>query len=355
MIAESAALLLENAEHPKEGLESPPNWGGWGAFISRHRFELGYYSIIPDSHYRSRDGNDGKTEAPCHFFDIDLAIKGPFRLDHWASLEKQIDAFPVGFDDAQSHLAQHQEDPIKLGTSPWRTEQMMDRIWKKLKNVKSGAGKYQSGKTSKDDARALYDALPEIGVLSHYTGDAAMPHHSTVDWNGFQAGHGGIHFYFENECVDASEPGLSSRVLALATKNKDKWLKHWRADQLRPAKIMLEMYADSAIDIEPVLAIDKKSVAKKLSTKGKAGENALRKDPKLACKYFEPLVTERLAKATVLTAALWKWVLPGGVSFSGPTPLKFSDFEFYTDYIQPDYQTASFLETRKPGSERSKL
>ncbi len=356
MIAETAALLLEKVEreHQKGPLTSPPEWGGWGAFLARHRFELGYYSIIPDSHYRANDGKGGKTEAPCHFFDIDLVLKS----------QKEIDQFPGDFKDAQVRLKEilpQGTDPLSIGTAPWRTEQMMDRIFQDLKSVKSATGTYQSGKNSTGDARKIYDALTDLGVMSHYTGDAAMPHHATHDWNGYEVGHGGIHFYFENDCVNVNEPGVSEEVLKLAWKNRAKWIKEWKVSERRPSRILLAMFLDSEEALSSVIKTDTKSAVVKPGPVPQPGAtsdpgapkkkiDATRKDPHIGCEKFRPLVVERLAKASVLTAAMWSWVLPEGVTFDGPAPLKFSDFEFYTGYIQPDYQATEFLKKPAPAT-----
>ncbi len=372
MIAENAALLIEKAEreHQKSPLKSPPEWGGWGAFLARHRFELGYYSIIPDSHYRANDGKGGKTEAPCHFFDIDLVLKGPYNRARSVVLQKEIDQFPADFTPAQARLKEilpAQTDPLTLGTAPWRTEQMMNRVWNELNSVKSATGTYQSGKTSTGDARKIYDALTDLGVMSHYTGDAAMPHHATHDWNGYDVGHGGIHFYFENDCVNVNEPGVSEEVLKLAWKNREKWLKEWKVAERRPSQVLLAMFLDSAEALTSVIDIDTKhavitpgpvpsGVAPTTATPAIATDpvvpkkkiDAIRKDAHLGCQKFRPLVIERLAKAVVLTAAMWERVLPKGVNFDGPTPLKFSDFEFYTGYIQPDYSATEFVKATKP-------
>ena len=120
---------------------------------------------------------------------------------------------------------------------------------------------------------------------------------------------------------------------------------------------MMEMFADSAITIPDVLKVDRAHAIRELGPRNKRGatakgQDAMRKEHEVSCKAFKTLLVDRLAKASVLTAVLWRWVLPSGVAFTGPTPLKFSDFEFYSDYIQPEYEATGFLQARKPSPER---
>jgi hypothetical protein len=83
-----AAILV--AENPKSA--------DWGKLLARHRFELGVYSTTPDNTYRYIDGNEGKTEAPTHFFDIDVFLgpRGagkPYTSAELATLPRDWEAF----------------------------------------------------------------------------------------------------------------------------------------------------------------------------------------------------------------------------------------------------------------------
>ncbi|MBL7715723.1 MAG: hypothetical protein JNL01_09670 [Bdellovibrionales bacterium] len=338
MVAETAMQLLEKID-PK----STQGHGGWGSFLSRHRFELGYYSIIPDSHFRAEDGMKGKLESPTHFFDLDVVL--PLGTLSEKKVLEAIAQIPADYADYQTwmkpKLPAHITHLDDLGTAPWRIEQLMALIHHTLKDVKSGKGTYQEGRRSEGDAKKIYEALRYIGILTHYTADMSMPHHSSEDWNSYAKGHGGIHFYFENDCVDELEPGVSEAALKMAVTKSEAWLKQWRIEKSPPSKVVMNALWESFQAIDRVLATDKKhavtEIAEKSATK-KSGKNAKRKPARFACQSFKPLLVEQIAKGAALTSLMVSWVLPKDVDFASPAPLKFFDFEIHPEYIEPSYQ-----------------
>jgi hypothetical protein len=337
MVAETAALLIADQEEQR----------GWGPFLFRHRFEMGYYAIVPDALYRTSDGNDGKLEAPTHFFDIDLVLGA---LPVTKQMRKDLAAIPRDFEGARKHLeAKHGRDVFPgVGTAPWRTEQFQELAWSRFKSVKEVKGTYQTGAKSEGDARLVYEGLYYLGVLSHYTGDSAMPYHATSDWNGWKVGAGGIHFYFENDCVNYLEPGLSTSVLRSARQNGRKWRKEWGADHKEPpAGIMLRMFLDSAEALTRLQKLDHELIVEPSDEKTKKA--ARRKPYATSCRRLEALIIERLAKASVLTATIWNHILPvTGVDFSRAETLQFADFDLTPPYVKPSFEIPSFLKSGGP-------
>lgn len=324
MLTETAALLVE---------QSKPE--GWGPLISRHRFEMGYYSLAPDSVYRHKDGNLGKTEAPTHFLDLDIALG---TLDLSKEFDQKLMAIPTQYKKAIEHFEKTigKENAHLTGTAPWRVEQFLNLAKDSLKDVKTVQGDYQQGKKSTGDAQKIFKALYYLGILSHYTGDATMPYHVTSDWNGWSNGQGGIHFYFEFDCINVLEPGLSSEVLTESVKNQKTWLKSWGAPKATPVSLLFQLFRDDADSLKKLIKIDKDQVIIKpsdLATK----TNAIRKPPKEICRLFRPMLIERLAKAAVLTAHIWEMALPDKVDFSKSSTLQFSDIDGDPDYIPPNY------------------
>lgn len=343
MVAETAMQLLEKID-PK----SPQGQGGWGSFLSRHRFELGYYSIIPDSHFRAEDGMKGKLESPTHFFDLDVVL--PLATLPAGKVAENLASIPADHSDFQTWMKPKMPAHIAkiddLGTAPWRIEQMMALVHQTLKDVKDGKGTYQEGRRSEGDAKKIFDALRYIGILTHYTADMSMPHHASEDWNSYAKGHGGIHFYFENDCVDELEPGISEAALKLAIAKSEAWLKAWQVEKNPPSKVVMNALSESFQAIDTVLAIDKKSAVTEMAEKSaskKAGKNAKRKSARVACQAFKKILVEQIAKGATLTSLMVHWVLPKAVDFSGNTPLKFFDFEVRPDYIEPNYQKSEAI------------
>jgi hypothetical protein len=289
MVAETAALLVED--------DLP---AGWGPILTRHRFELGVYSFLPDARFRYIDGASGRIEAPTHF---------------------------VNLDDTSG-------DASRRGSVDRRIVQFLELARGVLTEVHAPKGGYQRGATAEGDARRVYVGLYDLGVMAHYSGDASMPYHATLDFNGYSLGEGGIHFYFESDCVNALEPGLAADVLSAARKNRVRWLRDWKADPKRPSELVNAVLADSLAAVRKVSELDRLHAVTKLQPAG-SKLDAERKPAGSGCRAMRPLLVDRLARGAVLTAFLWESVLPAGVDFSAASTLQFSDMELNDDYVAP--------------------
>jgi hypothetical protein len=289
VVAETAALLVED--------DLPASWG---PIIARHRFELGVYAFLPDARFRHVDGASGKIEAPTHYLYLD---------------------------DASG-------DPARAGSVDRRIVQFLELARDALEDVRAPKGGYLRGATAEGDARRVYAGLYDLGVMAHYSGDASMPYHATSDTNGYARGEGGIHFYFESDCVNALEPGLAADVLAAARKNRTRWLRAWEADPKRPLPLVKAVLEDSLAAVGKVSELDRRYAVTKLQPAGSRAD-AQRKPASSGCRKMRPLLVDRLARGAILTAVLWESVLPGEVDFSGASALQFSDMELAADYVPP--------------------
>jgi len=227
IVAETAALLVER--------DLPDTWG---PLFARHRFQLGYYSNLPDALFRRIDNSEGRLEAPTHFLDLDL-LAGTPRLSPQAL--ETFDAIPRRFPEAKRSLEQRigRETFARSGSVPWRTAQFLDLARDQVGSVRALRGGYRSGAASQGDVRRVYVSLSYFGLMSHYSGDAAVPHHTSSNWNSYAEGQGGLHFYFESDCVSIFEPGLSAEVLESALRNRARWLEAWKADREPPAGVVI--------------------------------------------------------------------------------------------------------------------
>ena len=288
-VAETAALLVQD--------DLPATWG---PLLARHRFQLGVYAFLPDALYRRIDGASGDIEAPTHYLNLDRLADG----------------------DA-------------AGTAPRRAAQFLARAQAQIAPVRVVPGGYREGTAAEGDARRIYLGMVELGVMAHYSGDAAMPYHATSDWNGYSSGQGGIHFFFEGSCVDALEPGLAEDVLASARRNKDRWLRGWGGAEAAPEALVLAVLTDSAAAVAPLAAIDRHKAVVTLAAPASSAD-AVRKPAAQACRPMRALLVERLAKGAVLTAALWTRALPADAAFEAGAGLQFSDMELAPDYVPPE-------------------
>ena len=315
IVAETAALLVQDRQP-----------ASWGSLLARHRFALGYYAFVPDFMFRYKD-EGGKRESPTHFMDIDLLP---------ASARKDL---PLSYSEARKRLAplligNRKATFEEVGSCPWRVEQFVRLARERFKGVARVEGGYQPGKAGSDDTRKVYRALVLLGLMAHYSGDAAMPYHASADWNGQSTGQGGVHFFFETDCVNELEPGLSEAVLLEARKRGKSWLGLWRASERNPVELIGTLMEDSLATVPKVSRIDLAQAVTRASP-ANSEKPAERRPVAQACRAFRSLLVERLAKGAVMTSWLWSSVLPENVEFRGS--LQFSDLEAELEFIPPDY------------------
>jgi len=289
VVAETAALLVED--------DLPATWG---PLIARHRFELGVYAFLPDALFRHIDGAGGKVEGPTHYLNLDAPA----------------------------------ESAAGRGSVDRRIAQFLELARTELGGVRAPGGGYQRGAAATGDTRHVFLGLYDLGVMAHYSGDVSMPYHATADSNGNAMGEGGIHFYFEGDCVNASEPGLAADVLASARKNRASWLRAWRREGAGPAAWVSAVLADSLGAVPVVSERDRAHAVTKLQPPGSA-RNAERKPAAQGCRAMRSLLVDRLARGAVLTAALWETALPAGVDFGQASDLQFSDMILAPEYVAP--------------------
>lgn len=290
VVAETAALLVAD--------DLPTTWG---PLLARHRFELGVYAFLPDARFRHQDGAEGKVEAPTHYLNLDA----------------------------------RKSEPAREGTVDRRVAQFLALAREQLKDVRAPKGGYLAGATAQGDARRVFLGLYDLGVMAHYSGDASMPYHATEDFNGYAQGEGGIHFYFESDCVNAFEPGLAEAVLAAARKNRARWQSRSKAASLSPGELVRVVLEDSLDSVPEVSALDRRHAVTKLQAPG-SKQSAERKPAAEGCRAMRSLLVSRLARGAVLTATLWETALPKDVDFSAATALQFSDMELGATYVPPN-------------------
>lgn len=118
-------------------------------------------------------------ESPRHFLDMDAYGPYPFK------------ELPHDYDEAVKRHGQ--EFVIKNGTLPWRTEE----IHKKLVEAFQ-----QKGSFSRDNIKFF------SAVVGHYVGDAHVPFHAALNYDGQLTQQWGIHSRFESELFERNRARL---------------------------------------------------------------------------------------------------------------------------------------------------
>lgn len=156
------------------------SWGVWGhqhinraavfalpmpmrAFFFDHIDFITIEASIPDVR---KYGFDYRSEAPRHFIDLEAYGDHPF------------DVLPETWDSAKAKYGTKELD--KNGILPWYIPEMLDKLTKAFKD--------------QDKVSILYFAAD----LAHYIGDACVPLHTSLNYNGQLTGQKGVHALWES-------------------------------------------------------------------------------------------------------------------------------------------------------------
>lgn len=191
-------------------------------FFEPRRVMFVEHSIDPDL-WRNVGFND---EPPRHFLDLDAYGPYPF------------DALPRDYEEA---IRVHGEEKVRVnGQLPWRTAEIYDRLFKAFQQIKRG-----------DAPGWTYDNVVFFAsVLSHYVGDAHVPFHAVVNFDGQLTNQLGVHSRFESELFSRTHRLLTVRPPATASITS-------------PRDAMFAVLLTSTTLTEPILEADRKAIGTK--------------------------------------------------------------------------------------------
>ncbi len=136
--------------------------------------------------------NVGFEEEPSrHFLDLDAYGAAPF------------DALPRSYDEAVAKFGP--EKVNKEGTLPWRVAEVHGRLRRTFEQL------------ARPDAPgyAQDNAVFFASIMGHYIGDAHVPFHAIVNYDGQATGQLGIHSRFESELFSRLAPTLTVNPTAI--------------------------------------------------------------------------------------------------------------------------------------------
>ncbi|HVR72661.1 MAG TPA: alkaline phosphatase family protein [Vicinamibacteria bacterium] len=136
------------------------------------------HSIDPDLRRAAGD----EAEGPNHFLDLDAFGAPPF-----PDLPRAESA----------HIARHGRAALERGRLPWRVGEVYGDLVRAFRD--------------RDEARALAQA----SALAHYVGDAHVPLHAVVNYDGEQTGQKGVHGRWEGELVERYRGRLEEALAGL--------------------------------------------------------------------------------------------------------------------------------------------
>lgn len=300
-------------------------------FYRNKAVEMGHVSNIPDIHWKGLDKKTRAENFPTHFLDADALVPA----SEVASLPLDYRKFLKRFHGKPNRIDGKKLDVYRNGTLPWRAQQLYDlmvQAFKKAKKADPGSPVYK---------KAVRSALTYGGLLSHFVGDASQPLHFSYDYDGYRAGNGGIHRYFEVEIVNILGPGLEVQVYEKMSGAAERFGLEQKLRAL-PEKhkvcgLMLALGQDSLEVLPKLFKIDTRVAVRRKSQDKTPAE---RVPPEEAVPKFKDMIEDRVALGAAVLARLWRsaWEDGGKPDLA---PAHFYDYALSPAFITPDYDPAA--------------
>lgn len=333
-----------------------------GAFLQRKENMIGHLANVPDIVWRSFGKDIDALSAPSHFIDLEYFV-GPGRPPKAEDMPADIRALLAAMAKNCSRAKEAQCVPGKsddeklatVGHAPFRVQTLTEDLrdtFKAIKALETKAAQEEKGKDGQhkdrdkqgDDPRTLlmHKAILYSGILAHFVGDLANPHHTAVDYDGWHSDQGGLHGYFESEMVDSYPLDFEAVVLDEAERHPamaEKFAKHPH-NYLQQA---WELALDSHTHLDELIALDKTYSLLEKSVSGDRDnrKRAKRKDVKDVRSHYRNFIILRLASGADALSRLWldAWK-------EGGKP----DLGFYRSYyydVKPDLIPLRYLPGRQ--------
>ncbi|MBC7466523.1 MAG: hypothetical protein H7256_11075 [Bdellovibrio sp.] len=329
-ICEAAVFLVKN-QNLKEYLQNKPDM-------------MGHLCNIPDIYWKSLSDDARKYGDPGHFMDVEiLGIKVKEVPTDYKHIVETYTGTPNKFKEGAKIFSV----PNELGSNWWRADQFYRRALedgKKLKTATAPSTSKEEQDENFEYNKSFYNMIVNMGLMGHFVGDNGQPFHSTSDYDGYAAGHGGIHAYFEDSSVAYFGPDL----VALIT-NKAKTLN--KAPFLKPGSVVEKMRALGEIsnsEMKDILKLD--PMTKPSSVKEDKGMKirtpAERKSAAVGFKKFEKLFVIEMARSAALLAQLWDQAY---VEAGEPAIKAYKSYKYplTPEFVMPDYFEIKVEEPKK--------
>jgi hypothetical protein len=295
-------------------------------FASRDHM-LSHLSNTPDIVWRApyMSKEDRAENYPTHFINLEKSydeIASVNDIDRdFASYAKR--ASTKGFNAAKD-----------AGTAPWRALQLYDLMSTALK---------QAGKANNNDdmISATNDALLYAGLMSHFIGDLANPHHTTSNHDGQLTGNTGLHAYFESDVVSVLPMKLASQIdrtskasLLHKTIFKNKSKQDTKQLLMDPQELVFGLVFNSFSNVDKLRKLDDRYSLIEKSTEKRT--RAKRKPPESVAKHYNRFVIERLSVGAAVLSQLWflAWQTAGEPDLS---EYRSYHYPVKAEFIKPNY------------------
>ena len=288
---------------------------------------LAHLSNTPDIVWRADYmGEEAKAlNSPTHYISLEKTVLG---VERW-------DDLPRDFAKYRELCKVTGHEPEDVGTAPWRVLQFYKLLVGELTGL--------DGKPEDLKVRHVNQALMYAGLMSHFVGDLANPHHTSANHDGQLTGNKGLHAYFETMVVAELPLNLAKKVLKKSMRQR-LWLKNYSRKERKkiqndPQALVWALVADSHTNVKKLTRLDNRySIVSKSPIAPDNREPALRKPAEKVAKRYERFVVERMAIGADVLASLWQlaWRDAGSPDMSS--------FQSYEYRVQPPFITPSYEE-----------
>ncbi len=312
---------------------------------------MGYLCNIPDTYWREISGEFNKLGNPTHFVDLELLGVKPeeFPTDYKSIIQNY-----TGKENPLEKGKTIKSVPSEVGSNWWRADQFYRRATANAEAWK--ATPTPQNKQEEQDENLPFnkfaaDFVINLGVMGHFVGDNSQPYHTSVDYDGWLSGHGGIHAYYEETMVTAQDSKLLDEVINEGKKLQKKKKSISFLKNQSVVENMKQLALISNKDLATIQKIDK--VITPSSIKEEKGMKlktpAVRANIEKMAPLFKPLITLHMARSAALLAKIWDdaYIQNGRPSLASHKSYK---FPHKPDFVIPDY----IGEIEKPASSNEK-
>lgn len=290
---------------------------------------------IPDIYWKSLTSETRKLGDPTHYINGE---KLGLKISEIPTDYKQIITSYTGKSNKQNETQTLFSIPEEVGSNWWRADQFYRRaldVAKDLKSLPEPKGYQEEQNEELAYNQAIYNMTVNFGLMGHYIGDNSQPLHNTSDYDGYNAGHGGIHAYYEETVVAQFGPDLIAQIVKTAQSLKNPKF-------IQPKTVVEKMRSLSELSLadlkdiykaDPIIKTSILKVEKGMSLKTPAE----RKSAAEGYKKMHKLILSELARSSYLLAHLWDEAY-NAVGDPSLKAYKSYRYPYTTEFVKPDYQ-----------------
>jgi hypothetical protein len=307
---------------------------GLKAYLQNKPQMMSHLCNMPDTYWRSLGPEATKLGNPTHFIDVEII--GLKVTDVPTDFKAIVDTY-TGKPNHFKKGSVIASVPTELGSIWWRADQFYRRFLSFNKELQTAEAP-KNAKDATDDSlpynKAAYEMAVSLGLMGHFVGDASQPLHNTADYDGYAAGQGGLHAYYEDDVVAQWDGNLQSRILDEARGLK-------QTAFLKPPTVIEKMKALSATAADELKLIFEMDPVKRPSTisneKGMQPRTpAERESAAVGYQRFNRIILTEMSRSALLLARLWDdaYIDAGRPNLAAS---KIYRYPLTVDFIAPDY------------------